>query len=90
MHQYYATMHHGCTPPLVQYFGYKTYVWKNEENIWIWGALGNPINNKDIKTYKTFTEKVNPPYDDLTTIVSTADGQTHSDIIDSYDKYGLD
>ena len=84
-----ALLFHGCTPPLSQYFGYKTYLWMNENDIWIWGAMGNPINNLDINTYNRFQSNVNPPFDDLTTIISTADQETYSDIIDSYNKYDI-
>eukprot|EP01083_Nonionella_stella_P252732 870422_1 len=84
-----AILFHGCTAPKAQYFGYKTYLWKTEENIWIWGALGNVINNNIIKTHRKFTTYVSPPFDDLTTIISTADQQTYSDIVQIYQRFGI-
>jgi len=85
-----AVLFHGCTPPTAQYFGYKTYLWTNDQDIWIWGALGDVLNHRVISTYHRFTTNAAVPFDDLASIISTADSQTYADIVDSYNAHGID
>eukprot|EP01084_Bolivina_argentea_P142209 249822_1 len=80
-----AILFHGCTPPISQYFGYSSLLYIDNK-IWIWADLGDVLNNRVINTYKQFNST---PFDDLTTIITTADLQTYTDITEVYNNYSI-
>eukprot|EP01083_Nonionella_stella_P046413 124287_1 len=80
-----AVLYHGCTPPKAAYYGYSTTLYM-DNNTLLWAGLGDVLNHRVIQTYN---ESGAEGFDDMTTIITTANLPTYNDILSVYLDYNF-